>query len=246
MKTKIVTIWNVKGGVGKTTCTFNLAAELSRRGKRVLCVDLDFQGNLSSFWDDEIIKNPGKKDILDVLEEQVEIFDNSYTAKSMGVDLIRAPRAPRTPRNLSQDAIRKVLAKSKNYDLVFIDTHPSAGILEKSALFAADYVLIPIYLDKFSRDNLNLAVDTLAEIGVKKVGVFANRLRNQRVQRMVLDDLISRHDYPILENCISDRTAIPSAARLGKPVYAHRSKSPAATDFSDLADEIISKLQEGK
>ena len=142
------------------------------------------------------------------------------------------------------DVLGKHLATIANeYDICVIDTHPDASILTENALAISDMVLIPISLDGFSRDNLNLVIKEIIKLetrcGEINFKVFVNKLKNLRSQRIVYSDLVENHDYPLLETSVSDYSGIQSALLKHKPLFMHRSKSVVNRDYEDLADEVL-------
>lgn len=86
----IITTWNLKGGTGKTTTTFNLAANYAKEGKRVLLVDLDMQANLTSFFDDDIVKHKeNKPDITSILNGASRIEEGIYHSRFENLDIVK-------------------------------------------------------------------------------------------------------------------------------------------------------------
>ena len=141
---------------------------------------------------------------------------------------------------------------SQEYDICIIDCHPDASILSENALAFADLVLIPINLDGFSRDNLNLVIKEIihleSQCGEINYKIFVNKLKNLRSQRLVYKDLVENHDYSLLSTSVSDYSGIQSALLRHKPLYMHRSKSSVNEDYTDLANEVTDILNgmEGK
>ena len=130
-----------------------------------------------------------------------------------------------------------------DYDICVIDTHPDASLLTENALAISDLVLIPISLDGFSRDNLNLVIreiiDLESKCGEINFKIFVNKLKNLKSQKIVYGDLVKNHDYPVLETSVSDYSGIQSALLKHKPLFMHRSKSIVNRDYEDLADEVL-------
>lgn len=137
---------------------------------------------------------------------------------------------------------------ASEYDICFIDCHPDASIVSENALAIADLVLIPINLDGFSRDNLNLVIKEIIDLesrcGEINYRIFVNKLKNLRSQKLVYRDLIENHDYPVLDSSVSDYSGIQSALLRHKPLYMHRSKSSVNEDYTDLANEVTDILHE--
>ena len=159
-KCKVIAITNQKGGVGKTTTTFNLGVALAKQGKRVLVVDVDPQSNLTTYagWYDE---NELKYTLTDLMEQSMNDEEiktkESILHHSENVDLI--------PSNLSLSALensltyamsreytlRNCLSSIKdNYDYILLDCQPSLGMLTINALASANSVIIPVQSEYFA------------------------------------------------------------------------------------------------
>ncbi len=241
----IITTWNLKGGTGKTTTTFNLAATYAAQDKKVLVLDLDMQANLSSFFDTDISKHKrSKPDIEQVIRDSIDITKAIYHSRFNNIDFIKGSNDIMFLDLAGIDILGKHLAMiAGEYDICLIDTHPDASRLTENALAIADIVLIPITLDGFSRDNLNLVIKEIIKLEAKcgdiNFKVFVNKLKNLRSQRIVYSDLVENHDYPVLETSVSDYSGIQSALLKHKPLFMHRSKSIVNRDYEDLADEVL-------
>ena len=224
----IITTWNLKGGTGKTTTTFNLAATYAAQDKKVLVLDLDMQANLTSFFDADISKHKrSKPDIEQVIRENIDIRKAIYHSRFNNLDFIKGSNDIMFLNIADIDVLGKHLATIANeYDICVIDTHPDASILTENALAISDMVLIPISLDGFSRDNLNLVIKEIIKLetrcGEINFKVFVNKLKNLRSQRIVYSDLVENHDYPVLETSVSDYSGIQSALLKHKPLFMHR------------------------
>lgn len=241
MKTYVIT--NLKGGVGKTTTTVNLSYSMSLLGKNILVVDADPQSNTSSFF---IRPDYGRYTIRDVYMNPGSICRMVYRTKYHNIDILKGS----TDLKESDVAGEMTLAESLNlvsdkYDVCIIDTRPAFEAITRSAIYAADVIVTPVLLDKFCRDNLLLVEDLLNETKMDGQGVnavwkiFANRVENKRSQRNIYADMAGKHMWPILDNCVSKCAAVENALELYKPVIKHRSKCSAASDYMELARELL-------
>lgn len=241
---KIITIWNLKGGTGKTTTTFNLAANLAKDNKMLL-LDLDMQANLTSFFDIDTKKyKTNRLDISALLaDDSLNVSKSIYHSRIDNIDYIKGSNDVMRLHLEDISVLGSRLSEiSQEYDICIIDCHPDASILSENALAIADLVLIPINLDGFSRDNLNLVIkeiiDLEARCGEINFKILVNKLKNLRSQRLVYKDLAENHDYPMLETSVSEYSGIQSALLRHKPLYMHRSKSLVNEDYTDLANEV--------
>lgn len=255
---KTITVWNMKGGVGKTTLAFNIAAELAHGQKRVLCLDLDPQGNLLSFFEKHR-SGRGKESIREIAEGDFDRLEKAIYRCSHGPDYIRSDNRPVIPQTIR--ALFLALQRLQTaYDYILIDCPPAYDAAVQSAIYAADLVLVPIVLDAFSRDNLNLVYNDIQLTAEKKDlndgdpdagepvdiawAALANRVAARKSQQKVLSDLTAKHDYPIMDICISDTAAFSSANLLHKPITAHRSRSAAAEDLRTLCSILEREVEE--
>lgn len=255
---KKITVWNRKGGVGKTTISINLAYELHRKGEKVLCLDLDGQANLTSFFEADMagVQKPDLARILDanssffhVPETDREVKLGIYPSRYPGIHFIRGSRESEqisgTSLQLLDDLLEQV---GEEYDFCILDCHPDFSMLSQNAVYTADLVLVPILLDGFSRDNLNLVAEDILQIEETAgyeipFAAVANRVMNRKSQRQIYEDITYRHDYPVLQTCIRDYAVVGNALLLKKPISEHRKASLPALDFKDLAFEILQKMQ---
>lgn len=204
-----ITISNLKGGVGKTTSAVNIAWSLAYKGKRVLVVDADPQCNLTPFFQRD---NARSHTIGDLLEKPENFRSCICRSRFKNVDIIKGcPEVLEAEREEEEALLGafKNIQKEKGdmYDYMIIDTRPSFGGLTEAAILVSDILLTPVCLDKFCRDNLTLVdtyLDSIPE-NIRPVWkVFANKvLPNRKAQKAIFTDLYTKHDYPIMDACIS-------------------------------------------
>jgi chromosome partitioning protein len=253
--TRIFTVANQKGGVGKTTTTVNLAAALARSGARVLVIDLDPQGNAStalgvehraevmSVYDVLIDDEP----IADVLQKSPE-FDTLYclpsTINLAGAEIELVSLVAREQR-LSKSLESFLEASQDLFHYVFIDCPPSLGLLTINAFVAAREVLIPIQCEYYALEGLsqllsniqlierhlnpNLAVSTIL------LTMYDSRtnLANQVVQDV-------REHFPdtVLSTLIPRSVRISEAPSYGQTVISYDTNSPGSLSYLEAAAEI--------
>ncbi|MCP1101964.1 chromosome partitioning protein [Aequitasia blattaphilus] len=237
----IISVYNLKGGVGKSTTAINLLYNLALEGNKVLGIDLDPQCNLTPFYAQANEMNT----IADALIEPNRFDDIIEDTKYKGISLIKGSTKLKDelfePSSLLN--MLKVSKRKQEFDYVIIDCRTSCENLTLAALMATDMVLTPIILDGYCRDNLievqNIIENVKEENPKLQWNVFVNKLKHRKAQRSILEDLIAHYEYPIFDICVMERAAVENSLALRKPLVRHASKNQATLDFQDLARRVM-------
>lgn len=248
---KIITITNHKGGVGKTTTAQHLTAGLQSRGHKVLAIDLDPQGNLSHCYK----INAEKPTIFDVLLNNINIQNV----------IQHQPAGHIVPANISLSAAsdllvarvnkEKILHKAlrpikDNYDYIIIDTPPALNILTLNALVASHSVIVPTHADTYSLqgiDNLSQVIADLRDEELNTTLHIEGILITHHNERIIvnkqlseaLDDLAAELHTKVYKSIIRITSAIREAQVLQTNLYKHSPKSNAAADYMAFIDEFL-------
>lgn len=257
-KAEIISIVNQKGGVGKTTTTFNLATALVRQNKKVLVVDLDPQANLTMCMG---ISNPDALPftISDVFDEYIQdtatIEIKQLICSSENVDIIPSsillagverilPNA-----DAKEFALQSFLSKLKNqYDYILIDCMPSLGDLTVNALTASDSVLIPVQAHYLSAKGLEMLVATVQRVkrrlnkSIVYKGIVITMV-NERLNftKAILNDMNESYGkhIKIFNTRIPQSTRAVEHTATGKSIYEFDSKCKVSLAYEDLAKEVL-------
>ena len=260
-QTRIFTISNQKGGVGKTTTAVNLAAALAQKGLRVLVIDLDPQGNASTALG--INHHSGIKGIYEVLTEGVDLASVIYKSPVMenlycvpaSIDLAGAELEifagyDQNERNYRlRNALRTFAETSSNkLDYIFIDCPPSLGLLTVNAWSAATEVLIPIQCEYYALEGLSQLL--------RNIGLIQQHLNPQLVLSTILltmydsrtnlsaqvaDDVREHFPDKVLTAVIPRSVRVSEAPSYQQPVITYDKTSPGTIAYLEAAVELANK-----
>ena len=247
---KVISVTNQKGGVGKTTTSINLAASLAKRGRRVLLIDMDPQGNSTVGCGIEL--DDVEYTIYDILLEEATA-KQALISSPCGVDLLTANGDLAGAQvELLNEIGRELRLKNAlvdlqaDYDYVFIDCPPALNVLTINALVASNSVLIPMQCEYFALEGLSALIST-----VRKIRETLNpNLSIEGLLRTMFDgrNSLANEVSKQLQAHFGDKvycTIIPRNVRLaeapsyGEPAIIYDPSSKGAKAYLALADEML-------
>jgi chromosome partitioning protein len=245
---KVFAFANQKGGVAKTTTTLNLAVALSESGHRVLCVDLDPQGNLT--MSQGIDPGTVEKSLYHVLVERMPIKEiiqhREVDIAVASIDLAGAEIAMSTQIGRERSLQKALATISDEYDYVCIDTPPSLGLLTINALTAADKVIVPVQCEYLSMRGLVQLQNTLEMIrenlnpDVQIEGILPTMLDTRTIHaKEAVEILEENFGDLVFKSRIRKAIKFAEAPVKGSSVLKYDPQSNAAQCYRDLAEEVL-------
>jgi len=250
---KIITISNQKGGVGKTATAINLAACLAEMGNKVLLVDLDPQGNSTS----GLGMRTGKNTIYEALMGHVSLTDCITNTEILNLWIVPADiRLAGAELELVSMFQRESCLKNtlntveSDFDWIFVDCPPSLGLLTINAMVASQRVLIPIQCEYYALEGVTSLVNTINRVkqalnpGLDIEGVLLTMLDGRTNLGFQVADSVKKHFKDKVYS-----TAIPRNVRLGEapshgmPIHIYDPKSIGADAYRQLAREVFDRNQ---
>lgn len=250
---KIISVVNQKGGVGKTTTAINLAAFLAEMGKFVLLVDLDPQGNATSGLG--IDRDNVEAGIYEALSKQRRIHDIIYNTAQDGLRI-----APAT-QNLAGASIELVDVENREfqlrelltevshaYDYIVIDCPPSLGLLTINGLVAAHELLIPVQAEYYALEGLGQLLKTVELVKTNlhpDLGILGAVLtmfdKRTKLSTEIMNELYKYFPNNIFRSVIPRTVRLAEAPSFGKSILHYEPNGKGAKSYERLAKEIIEK-----
>ena len=245
---EVIAFANQKGGVAKTTTTLNLAVAFAESGHRVLCVDLDPQGNLT--MSQGIDPDKVEKSLYDVLVHDMPISEivvkKEIDIAVSSIDLAGAEIAMSTKIGRERSLEKALKEVSADYDFVCIDTPPSLGLLTINALTAANKVIVPVQCEYLSMRGLVQLQNTLKMIqenlnpDVRIEGILPTMLDSRTVHaKEAIEILEENFGDLVFKSRIRKAIKFAEAPVKGSSVLKYDPKGNAASYYRDLAKEVL-------
>ncbi|TPR13055.1 ParA family protein [Apilactobacillus timberlakei] len=247
----VISLANQKGGVGKTTTSVNLGADLASNGKKVLLIDADAQGNATSGVG--IKKSSIKKDIYDILVNEEDINDAILhsvhdnldvvpaTIQLSGADIELTPQMARETRLLN--ALKAV---KDNYDYILVDCPPSLGLITINAFTASDSILIPVQSEYYALEGLSQLLNTVKLVqkhfnpDLKIEGVLLTMYDvRTKLGQQVNSEVRNYFGDTVYQTVITRNVRLSEAPSYGLPIIDYDPKSKGSELYMQLAKEVL-------
>lgn len=246
---RVIAIANHKGGVGKTTSTASIGACLAQKGYRTLLIDLDGQANLTLLFlptDDDERKSvydslvKGEKLPIENIADNLDLVPSSLDMAGAEVGMVHL---------ISRESVlSRVLSKVReSYDYVLIDCPPSLGIVTTNAFLASDNILVPMTAELLPLKGMRMLDEFISSLQQVKPslgisGVFITRFNNRNLNKAVDDAIKVRYGNIAFMTRIRENIALAESAGSGGHIFNYDPNSNGAKDYTDLTNEILSKL----
>jgi chromosome partitioning protein len=245
---KVIAFANQKGGVAKTTTTLNLAVAFAEKGNRVLCIDMDPQGNLT--MSQGIDPDTVETSMYDVLVHHTPIADVIRTREidvaCASIDLAGAEIAMSAQIGRERSLSKALKVIEDDYDFVCIDTPPSLGLLTINALTAADKVIVPVQCEYLSMRGLIQLQNTLQMIrenlnpDVQIEGILPTLMDTRTVHaKEAIEILEENFGDRVFASRIKKTIRFAEAPVKGMSVLKYDPDGMAAQSYRDLATEVL-------
>ncbi len=252
LKPKVIAFANQKGGVAKTTTALNLAVAFAEKGFRVLCVDMDPQGNLT--MSQGIDPDAVELSMFDVLVHDVPIRNvirrREIDVACASIDLAGAEIAMSTKIGRERCLEKSFRAISEDYDFICIDTPPSLGLLTINALTAADKVIVPVQCEYLSMRGLIQLQNTLAMIrenlnpNIQIEGILPTLMDTRTTHaKEAIEILEENFGDRVFASRIRKTVRFAEAPVKGMSVLKYDPDGVAAQSYRDLAKEVLTHGQ---
>lgn len=248
---KVIAVANQKGGVGKTTTAVNLSACLAYKGKKVLVVDCDPQGNATSGFGIE--KESIKSSVYDCLANSDDTCETVIRTKYGNLSVIpSSPELSAAEIELASEESREYILKNaldkvkENYDYVIIDAPPALGMLSINIMTASNSVLVPIQCEYYALEGLTQLINSIRN--VKKhsnpkldiEGIVATMYDSRtNLSAQVLDEVKKYFPDKVYSTVIPRNIRLSEAPSFGEPIIRYDITSKGAEAYFELSKELM-------
>jgi chromosome partitioning protein len=263
--TKIISIANQKGGVGKTTTAVNLSSCIATIGKKVLMIDVDPQANATTgigiearedgdtIYDVMILDRNIKESLKKTQIENLDVISSNINLVAAELELIEFKSRERVLKDKINELIDGIKEEGVKYDYIFLDCPPSLGLITINALTAAHSVLIPVQCEYYALEGLSQLLNTIKRVKNSYnptlniegylLTMFDTRLK---LANQVESELRKFFGERVFKTMIARNVKIGEAPSFGKPIIVYDPQSMGAQNYMELGNEFIQRNEHGK
>jgi len=254
---RVISIANQKGGVGKTTTSINISTILAKKGKRVLLIDADPQGNATSGIG---IEKKTEKSIYDVIIEETKIEEvvletqvKNLKICPSNINLAGAEVELVSMMSREYRLKERIEEEKENYDYIIIDCPPSLGLITLNAFTASDSVLIPVQCEYYALEGLEQLMNTVnlvkkhlnKELELEGAVLTMYDARTN-LSNQVVKEVKNYFEDKVYKTVIPRNVRLSEAPSFGMPISLYDPKSKGAKCYDKLVKEILKKNEEEK
>ncbi|NCD05780.1 MAG: ParA family protein [Spirochaetia bacterium] len=253
MSAKKIIFLNQKGGVGKTTSVVNLGAALAILGKKVLLIDFDSQGNLSS----SLSVDNGANGAYEVITKQISALEacqktniNNLEVISANIDLAGLNIELVNLENRNFFVKEALSSLDDKFDYIIGDCPPSLGLVSVNSLVWANYVIIPMQCEYLAMEGLNSLMRTVATIkrtlntSLEILGIlFTMYNKRTKLSIEVVEDVSQYFDSLVFKTLIPRNIRLSEAPSHGLPIFSYDNSCSGAKAYYKFAQEVISRVE---
>ncbi len=255
---QVIAMCNQKGGVGKTTTTINLGAAIAETGRKVLLIDFDPQGSASiglgvqphdlelSVYNLLMQRDITPAEVIQATRvDNLDLLPANIDLSAAEVQLVQEVAREYTLQRVLEPIIPL-------YDVILIDCAPSLGLLTVNALTASNGIVVPLECEFFALRGLAMLTDTIGKVQdrlnpkLEIVGILGTMFDGRTTHaREVLDRVVQAFDERVFHTVIRRTVKFPETTVVGEPITTYAPSSQAATQYRDLAKEVLARCPVG-
>lgn len=250
IKTRIISVINHKGGVGKTTTTLNLGKALSLQGKKVLIIDIDPQANLSQSLQVENVEKSMYNVFSDKIDLPIQQIAYNFFLAPSDLDLSQVEMELMSSIT-GYFYLKKAISKIDfQYDYILIDCPPSLGVLTMNALLASTDVMICVQSEFLAIKGLQTVLGLISRLqddlhkDLEIFGMLVTMTNRTIIKKNVVENLKETYQDKVFDTTIRQNIKLVESSAVGQDIFTYAPSSAAAEDYDNLAKEVLERFNQ--